>query len=53
MPTLDSKLVDEDGNDLPAGPDTVGVLCVRGSIVIKGYINRPEATAESHPATAG
>ncbi len=47
VPTLDFKLVDEDGNDLPAHPDTVGVLCVRGSIVIKGYINRAEATAEA------
>lgn len=47
VPTLDVKLVDEDGNDLPASPDTVGVLCVRGSIVIKGYLNREEATADS------
>jgi acyl-CoA synthetase (AMP-forming)/AMP-acid ligase II len=47
VPTLDWKLVDEEGNDLPPHPDTTGVLCVRGSIVIKGYINRPEATAES------
>jgi long-chain acyl-CoA synthetase len=47
VPTLEGKLVDEDGNDLPAGPNTVGVLCVRGSIVIKGYLNRPEATADS------
>ena len=47
VPTLDYKLVDEDGHDLPPGPDTIGVLCVRGSIVIKGYLNRAEATAES------
>ncbi len=47
VPTLDVKLVDEDGNDLPPGPDTVGVLCVRGSIVIKGYLNREDATSES------
>ena len=47
VPTLEGKLVDEDGNDLPAGPSTVGVLCVRGSIVIKGYLNREEATADS------
>jgi long-chain acyl-CoA synthetase len=47
VPTLDYKLVDEDGNDLPAGPDTVGVLCVRGSITIKGYLNRAEATADT------
>jgi long-chain acyl-CoA synthetase len=47
VPVLDAKLVDEAGNDLPPGPDTVGVLCVRGPLVIKGYLNRPEATAES------
>jgi long-chain acyl-CoA synthetase len=46
MPTLDAKLVDEAGEDLPPGPDTVGQLCVRGPVVIKGYLNRPEATAD-------
>jgi long-chain acyl-CoA synthetase len=45
VPTLDFKLIDDEGNDLPPGPDTVGILCVRGSIVIKGYLNRAEATA--------
>jgi len=47
VPTLEAKLVDEHGNDLPGGAKTVGTLCVRGSIVIKGYINRPEATADA------
>ncbi len=47
VPTLDAKLVDEDGNDVPASPEATGVLCVRGSVVIKGYLNRAEATAES------
>src|SRR5690606_34146615 len=47
VPTLEAKLVDEAGNALPAAPDTVGQLCVRGSVVIKGYLNRPEATAEA------
>ncbi len=47
VPTLEGKLVDEDGNDLPPGPDTVGVLCVRGAVTIKGYLNREEATAET------
>jgi acyl-CoA synthetase (AMP-forming)/AMP-acid ligase II len=47
VPTLDVKLIDEAGDDLPSGPDAVGRLCVRGSIVIKGYLNQPEATAET------
>ena len=47
VPTLEAKLVDEEGRDLPPGPDTVGVLCVRGAVVIKGYLNRAEATADS------
>jgi len=47
VPTLEGKLVDEDGHDLPRDPNTVGVLCVRGSVVIKGYLNRAEATADS------
>jgi acyl-CoA synthetase (AMP-forming)/AMP-acid ligase II len=47
VPTLEGKLIDEGGNDLPPGPNTVGILCVRGSVVIKGYLNRPEANAET------
>ncbi len=44
MPTFEVKCVDDDGNALPLGE--VGELWVRGASVIKGYINRPEATAE-------
>ncbi len=47
VPTLDAKLVADDGTDLEPGPDRVGQLCVRGSVVIKGYLNRPDATAEA------
>ena len=47
VPTLEAKLVDEEGNDLPVHPDTVGILCVRGAVTIKGYLNRAEATAET------
>jgi long-chain acyl-CoA synthetase len=45
MPTFEVKCVDDDGNTLPEGE--VGELWVRGASVIKGYLNRPEATAES------
>jgi len=45
MPNFEVKCVDDDGNTVPQGE--LGELWVRGSSVIKGYINRPEATAES------
>jgi acyl-CoA synthetase (AMP-forming)/AMP-acid ligase II len=47
VPTLDAKLIDELGDDLPSSPDSLGELCVRGAVVIKGYLNRPEATADA------
>jgi long-chain acyl-CoA synthetase len=45
MPTFEAMVVDADGNALAQGE--AGELWVRGSPVIKGYINREEATAES------
>ncbi len=45
VPTLEAKLIDELGNDLP--PGSTGELCVKGPVVIKGYINQPEATAQA------
>lgn len=47
VPTLEGKLVDEDGRDIAPSPTAIGVLCVRGAITIKGYLNRPEASAET------
>jgi long-chain acyl-CoA synthetase len=41
----DVKVVGPDGEDLPAGE--VGELLIRGPNIIKGYWNRPEATAEA------
>jgi long-chain acyl-CoA synthetase len=45
VPTLDGKLIDEAGNDV--ANSGVGELCVRGAVVIKGYLNREESTAEA------
>ena len=45
MPSFEAKVVDDDGATVPAGH--TGELWVRGASVIKGYINRPDATAES------
>jgi long-chain acyl-CoA synthetase len=45
MPTFEVKVVDDDGNALPPGQP--GELWVKGASVIKGYINRPDATGSS------
>lgn len=41
----DLKITDEDGNDLPTG--AVGELWARGPMIVTGYWNRPEASAET------
>ncbi|TXS90204.1 acyl--CoA ligase [Parahaliea maris] len=45
MPTFEAQCVGPTGEALP--PGEIGELWVRGAPVIKGYLNRPEATAES------
>ena len=45
LPTFEAKCVGPRGEDLP--PGEIGELWVRGAPVIKGYLNRPEATAEA------
>lgn len=47
VPTLDAKLCDPTGAELPRDPETIGQLWVKGPVVIKGYLNRPDATAEA------
>lgn len=46
LPLIDTqcKVIDDDGNTLPSGE--AGELCVRGPQVMKGYWQRPDATAE-------
>jgi long-chain acyl-CoA synthetase len=41
---VEMKVVDDDGNDVPQGE--VGEIVIRGHNVMKGYWNRPDATAE-------
>jgi long-chain acyl-CoA synthetase len=45
MPVCELKVVDEKGRELPEGE--VGELWIKGPNVVKGYWNKPEASAES------
>ncbi|ADG83530.1 long-chain-fatty-acid--CoA ligase [Thermincola potens] len=45
IPGVEVKIIDEKGNEVPR--NTPGELCFKGPNVMKGYWNRPEATAEA------
>ncbi|HET7397759.1 MAG TPA: long-chain fatty acid--CoA ligase [Intrasporangium sp.] len=47
IPGCEMKLVDLDGND--TAPGEIGEIAIRGDNVMKGYWNRPQATAEAIP----
>ena len=45
-PNTECKIVDL-GTGEPLGPGQRGEVCVRGPQIMKGYLNRPDATAET------
>jgi fatty acid CoA ligase FadD36 len=47
---VQTRLVDDGGDEVPHDGETVGKLHVRGPMLFDGYLNRPEATAEAFDA---
>ena len=43
---VQTRLLDDNGDEVPHDGETVGKLHVRGPMLFDGYLNRPEATAE-------
>jgi long-chain acyl-CoA synthetase len=42
LPTVDAKIVDDEGNEVPMG--SIGEIVLKGAKVFKGYWKKPEAT---------
>jgi len=47
VPVVDVKIMNETGEDVPVGE--IGEIWIHGPNVVKGYWNKPEATAETFP----
>ena len=46
-PRADIELAVLDAQDRPLPPDEIGEIALRGDVVMKGYLNKPDATEEA------
>lgn len=47
IPTVEVKIVDEDGNEIEADSEGIGEIIIKGSTVARGYWQNPEQTAQT------
>ncbi|MEO3757657.1 acyl-CoA synthetase [Mycobacterium sp. B14F4] len=47
---IETRLVGEDGGDVPHDGETIGRVQIQGATLFDGYLNRPDATAEAFDA---
>jgi len=44
---VDIQVLDDDGNPVPKDGETIGEICARSNVVLKGYWEQPEETAKA------
>ena len=44
---VDLQVLDDDGNAVPKDDETIGEICARSNVVLKGYWEQPEETAKA------